>query len=68
VINLRLSLAFEPNGFAGAQERLDLLQVQFLRFVHMDGQSSACHPLQAHLVWESYLPFRLILYWIRLPL
>jgi hypothetical protein len=34
--------------------------------VHMDGQSSACHPLQAHLVLESPLPFRLILYWIRL--
>jgi hypothetical protein len=34
----------------------------------MDGQSSACHPLQAHLVLESYLPFRLILYWIRLEL
>jgi hypothetical protein len=34
--------------------------------VHMDGQSSACHPLQAHLVLESHLPFRLILYWIRL--
>jgi molybdenum cofactor cytidylyltransferase len=34
----------------------------------MDGQSSACHPLQAHLVLESYLPFRLILYWIRLIL
>jgi hypothetical protein len=33
----------------------------------MDGQSSACHPLQAHLVLESPLPFRLILYWIRLP-
>src|SRR5450759_108158 len=32
----------------------------------MDGQSSACHPLQAHLVLESPLPFRLILYWIRL--
>src|ERR1035438_3576298 len=32
----------------------------------MDGQSSACHPLQAHLVLESHLPFRLILYWIRL--
>src|SRR5450756_815054 len=29
----------------------------------MDGQSSACHPLQAHLVLESPLPFRLILYW-----
>src|SRR5450759_1122423 len=26
----------------------------------------ACHPLQAHLVLESHLPFRLILYWIRL--
>jgi hypothetical protein len=34
----------------------------------MDGQSSACHPLQAHLVLESYLPFRLILYWLRLKL
>src|SRR5450756_2893265 len=34
----------------------------------MDGQSSACHPLQAHLVLESPLPFRLILYWIRLGL
>src|SRR5450759_423046 len=34
----------------------------------MDGQSSACHPLQAHLVLESPLPFRLILYWIRLVL
>src|SRR5208337_980713 len=33
----------------------------------MDGQSSACHPLQAHLVLESHFPFRLILYWIRLP-
>src|ERR1019366_10823726 len=27
----------------------------------------ACHPLQAHLVLESHLPFRLILYWTRLP-
>src|SRR5450759_2696071 len=26
----------------------------------------ACHPLQAHLVLESHLPFRLILYWTRL--
>src|SRR5271157_2893878 len=34
----------------------------------MDGQSSACHPLQAHLVLESHFPFRLILYWIRLTL
>jgi hypothetical protein len=34
--------------------------------VHVDGQSSACHPLQAHLVLESHLPFRLILYWTRL--
>src|SRR5208337_3101855 len=34
----------------------------------MDGQSSACHPLQAHLVLESHFPFRLILYWIRLML
>ena len=34
----------------------------------MDGQSSACHPLQAHLVLESHFPFRLILYWIRLAL
>src|ERR1019366_7532889 len=24
----------------------------------------ACHPLQAHLVLESHLPFRLILYWL----
>jgi len=37
-----------------------------LGFVHVDGQSSACHPLQAHLVLESHLPFRLILYWTRL--
>src|ERR1019366_7164703 len=28
----------------------------------------ACHPLQAHLVLESHLPSRLILYWIRLRL
>src|ERR1019366_4505258 len=28
----------------------------------------ACHPLQAHLVLESHLPFRLILYWTRLGL
>jgi hypothetical protein len=54
------------HGFAGAQESLDLLQAQFLCFVHADGQSSACHPLQAHLVLESHLPFRLILYWTRL--
>jgi hypothetical protein len=36
--------------------------------VHAGGQSSACHPLEAHLVVESHFPFRLILYWIRLPL
>src|ERR1019366_9176114 len=28
----------------------------------------ACHPLQAHLVLESHLPFRLILYWTRLTI
>src|ERR1035437_3153476 len=28
----------------------------------------ACQPLQAHLVLESHLPFRLILYWTRLSL
>src|ERR1035437_4093176 len=66
VINLLLGFAFEADGFAGAQESLDLLQAQFLGFVHVDGQSSACHPLQAHLVLESHLPFRLILDWIRL--
>src|ERR1019366_7924047 len=65
-INLGLGFAFEANRLAGVQESLDLLQAQFLCFVHMDGQSSACHPLQAHLVLESPLPFRLILYWIRL--
>src|ERR1035437_5932419 len=68
MINLELGFAFEADGLAGAQESLDLLQAQFLCFVHVDGQSSACHPLQAHLVLESHLPFRLILYWIRLPL
>src|SRR5450759_5658125 len=68
MINLELGFAFEADGLAGAQESLDLLQAQFLCFVHADGQSSACHPLQAHLVLESHLPFRLILYWIRLGL
>src|SRR5664280_214139 len=29
-------------------------------------QSSACHPLQAHLVLETASSFRLILYWKRL--
>src|ERR1019366_5820407 len=67
-INLGLGFAFEANRLAGVQESLDLLQAQFLCFVHMDGQSSACHPLQAHLVLESPLPFRLILYWIRLTM
>src|SRR5258708_37471397 len=66
MINLESGFAFEADGLAGAQENLDLLQAQFLCFVHVDGQSSACHPLQAHLVLESHLPFRLILYWIRL--
>src|SRR5260370_24609829 len=66
MINLESGFAFEADGLAGAQESLDLLQAQFLCFVHVDGQSSACHPLQAHLVLESHLPFRLISHWIRL--
>src|SRR5450756_737764 len=66
MINLELGFAFEADGLAGAKKSLDLLQAQFLCFVHVDGQSSACHPLQAHLVLESHLPFRLILYWTRL--
>src|SRR5664280_3219480 len=44
----------------------DRLQVQLLCFVHAGGQSSACHPLQAHLVLETEFSFRLILYWKRL--
>src|SRR5664280_2284300 len=46
----------------------DRLQVQLLCLVHAGGQSSACHPLQAHLVLETASCFRLILYWKRLRL
>src|SRR5256885_3198035 len=65
-IDLGLGFAFEPDGLAGVEKRRDLLQVEFLCFVHAGRQSSACHFLQAHLVLESHPPFRLILYWIRL--
>src|SRR5437762_12264000 len=61
-----LGLALEPDGLAGVQKRRDLLQVEFLCFVHAGRQSSACHFLQAHLVLESSSSLRLILYWIRL--
>src|ERR1019366_1993262 len=47
---------------------LDLLEVKLLCFVHAGCQSSACHPLQAHLVLETASSFRLILYWTRLGL
>src|SRR5260370_22680236 len=65
-INLVPGFAFEADAGAGFEKRLDLFQVQLLCFVHDGGQSSSCHPLQAHLALESHLPFRLILYWIRL--
>jgi len=67
-VNLLGSFAFEPDAGAGFQKRRHRIQVQFLCFVHAASQSSACHWLQAHLVVESHLPFRLILYWIRLRL
>src|SRR4029077_13905004 len=66
VVNLPLCFAFEPDRLASVEKRLDLIQTQFLCFVHAGCQSSACHLLQAHLVLESRFPFRLILYWTRL--
>src|SRR5260370_38058865 len=65
-INLFPVFAFEADAGAGFENRLDLFQVELLCFVTDGGQSSSCHPLQAHLALESHLPFRLILYWIRL--
>jgi len=67
-VNLLLCLPLEPDPFAGFQKLPDLIQTQLLGFMHADRQSSVCHPLQAHLALESHLPFRLILYWIRLCL
>src|SRR5438477_2789409 len=72
-IHLGLGLAFEPDGLAGIEKRRDLLQIEFLCFVHAGRQSSACHsspgsscvgiplPAQAHLVLDktmaSAIPF-----------
>src|SRR5260370_3014294 len=67
-VNLLSGFVFEADAGAGFENRLDLFQVQLLCFVHDGGQSSSCHPLQAHLALESHLPFRLILYWIRLSI
>src|SRR5205814_94183 len=64
-IHLGLGLAFEPDGLAGIEKRRDLLQIEFLCFVHAGRQSSACHsspgsscvgiplPAQAHLVLDK---------------
>src|SRR5947207_4583326 len=70
-IHLGLGLAFEPDGLAGIEKRRDLLQIEFLCFVHAGRQSSACHsspgsscvgiplPAQAHLVLDKTVDIRM---------
>jgi hypothetical protein len=53
VIYLLSGFAFEPDLLAGVSKSPDLFQAQLIGFVHVDGQSSACHPLQAHLVLDK---------------
>ena len=65
-IDLLPVFAEEVDFFAGLEKGRDPLQTQVLCFVHAGCQSSACHPLQAHLVLETDPSFRLILYWKRL--
>src|SRR5271157_1836917 len=64
-----LILSFVPNGEQRTWRNLTRMktQTQLLCFVHAGCQSSACHPLQAHLVLETGSSFRLILHWKRLP-
>src|SRR6266568_9164133 len=65
-IDLDLGLAFEPDGLAGVEKRRDLLQVEFLCFVHAGRQSSACHFLQAHLVLDKTRSSKALPLWRRI--